>query len=138
MQKTVYGEKGGQVESYPLAECRHCDERGWTLFPWEKKEIGIDVKTVHLVHILPGATRGNHSHPRVAEWICPIEGEGLLRWRSPSGELNELHLEAQTRCVRIRPNVAHALTNIGSGELLLMAAREKDPAGDLTVPDRIV
>ena len=28
MQKTVYGEKGGQIELFPLAECRHCDERG--------------------------------------------------------------------------------------------------------------
>jgi oxalate decarboxylase/phosphoglucose isomerase-like protein (cupin superfamily) len=137
MQKTVYGEKGGQIESYPLAECRQCDERGWVIFPWGRKELGIDPRTIHVVHMLPGATHGNHSHPRVAEWLCPLEGEGLLRWRSPSGELNELHLEAQMSCVRIRPGVAHALTNIGSGVFLLMAAREKDSAGDLTVPDRI-
>ena len=138
METTVYGDKGGQIESYPLSECRHCDERGWVLFPWGKKDCGIDIRTLHVVHIMNGATRGNHSHPRAAEWLCPIEGEGLLRWRSLSGELQELHLEAQTRCVRIRPGVAHALTNIGSGELLLMVAREKDPAGDLTVPDKIV
>ena len=138
MQKTVYGEKGGQVESYSLIESRHSDERGWTLFPWERKEIGIDPRTIHIIHVMPGATQGNHRHPRVAEWICPIEGEGLLKWRSSSSELNELHLEAQTKCVRIRPGVAHAVTNIGAGALLLMGAREKDSAGDLTVSDKIV
>jgi oxalate decarboxylase/phosphoglucose isomerase-like protein (cupin superfamily) len=138
MEKTVYGTPGRQIEAYPLTESRHCDERGWVLFPWEKKGTGIDPATLHVVHILPGFTRGNHHHPRVAEWICPIEGEGLLVWRTPSGELQELRLEAQTKCVRILPGVAHAITNIGSGELLLLAAREKDPEGDFTVPDKIV
>lgn len=138
MPKTIYGEKGGQIESYDLADSHHVDERGWVLFPWQKKETGIDPATIHIVHILHGATRGNHSHPRVAEWICPIEGEGLLQWRSPSGELLELHLEPQKKCIRIRPNVAHAVTNVGAGELLLLAAREKDPSGDLTVSERIV
>jgi oxalate decarboxylase/phosphoglucose isomerase-like protein (cupin superfamily) len=138
MQKTLYGDGGGQIESFPLETCIHCDERGWVLFPWEAKEIEIDPKTIHIVHFRVGAMRGNHSHPRVAEWLCPIEGDGLLTWRSPSGEVQELRLEAQTRCVRIRPGVPHAVTNVGSGELLLMAAREKDPAGDLTVPDKVV
>ena len=137
MQKTLYGDKGGQIESFPLEACRHCDERGWVLFPWEKKESNIDPKTIHIIHSVPGATRGNHHHPGAAEWLCAIEGEGLLRWRSPSGELQELHLEAQTRCVRIRAGVPHAITNIGPGELLIIAAREKNPAGDSTVPDKI-
>ena len=138
MAKIVFGEKGGQIESYELADAHHRDQRGWVLFPWEKKGAEIDPTTIHIAHLLPGATRGNHSHPRVAEWLCPIEGEGLLQWRSPSGEILELHLEAQARCVRIRPGVAHAVTNIGGGELLLLAAREKDPEGDLSVPDKIV
>ncbi|MFA4947202.1 MAG: hypothetical protein WC674_01680 [Candidatus Krumholzibacteriia bacterium] len=137
MQKTIYGERGGQIESYPLEECRHCDERGWVLFPWAKRDADIDPKTLHIVHSRPGATRGNHYHPRVAEWLCPLEGEGLLKWKSPSGELQELHLEAQTRCVRILAGVPHAVINLGPGELLLMAARERDPAGDLSVPEKI-
>jgi dTDP-4-dehydrorhamnose 3,5-epimerase-like enzyme len=137
MQKTIYGERGGQVETYPIEECRHCDERGWVLFPWEKRDVDIDPKTIHIVHCRPGAIRGNHYHPRVAEWLCPLEGEGLLKWKSPSGELQELHLEAQTRCVRILPGVAHAVINLGPGELLLMAARERDPHGDLSVPEKI-
>ncbi|MDD4858057.1 MAG: WxcM-like domain-containing protein [Candidatus Krumholzibacteria bacterium] len=138
MQKTIFGDKGGQIESFSIESCRHCDERGWVLFPWENRETRIDPKTIHVVHFVPGATRGNHSHPRVAEWLCPIEGEGLLTWRSPSGELQELHLEAQARCVRIRPGVPHAVTNVGPGELILIAARESDPAGDLSVPDKVV
>ncbi len=138
MEKTVFGEQGGQVETYSLAECTHRDERGWVMFPWERKGVEIDPKTFHLVHTLPGVTRGNHSHPRAAEWLCVIEGEALLRWRPPSGDTQELHLEAQSKCVKIRPGVAHAVTNIGSGVMLLMAAREMDPAGDLSVPDKVV
>jgi len=138
MPKTIYGEKGGQVESYELADSHRYDERGSVVFPWEKRHADIDTETIHIVHILPGATRGNHRHPRAAEWMCPIEGEGLLRWRSPSGELLELHLEPQRNCLKIRPGVTHAVTNIGSGEFLLLAAREKDPEGDLTEPDKIV
>jgi hypothetical protein len=30
------------------------------------------------------------------------------------------------------------VTNIGSTELLLVAVREKDPEGDLSVPDKVV
>ncbi len=138
MPKTIYGEKGGQVESYELTASQRCDDRGWVLFPWEKRDTAIDPKTIHIAHILPGATRGNHRHPRVAEWLCPVEGEGLLRWRTPAGSLNELHLEAQRNCIRIKAGVAHAVTNIGSGEMLILAAREKDPEGDLTEPDKIV
>jgi dTDP-4-dehydrorhamnose 3,5-epimerase-like enzyme len=137
MQKTIYGERGGQVETYAIEDCRHCDERGWVLFPWEKRDVDIDPKTIHIVHCRSGAVRGNHVHPRVAEWLCPLEGAGLLKWKSPSGELQELHLEAQTRCVRILPGVAHALINLGPGELLVMAARERDPKGDLSVPEKI-
>jgi oxalate decarboxylase/phosphoglucose isomerase-like protein (cupin superfamily) len=137
MQKTIYGDRGGQIETYPIEECRHCDERGWVLFPWEKRNADIDAKTIHIVQSQPGATRGNHYHPRVAEWLCPLEGEGLLRWKTPSGELQELHLEAQTRCVRILPGIAHAVINVGPGVLVLIAARERDPAGDLSVPEKI-
>lgn len=138
MQKTIYGDRGGQVETYPIEECRHCDERGWVLFPWEKRNADIDPGTIHIVQSQPGATRGNHYHPRVAEWLCPLEGEGLLIWKTPSGELQELHLEAQSRCVRILPGTAHAVVNPGPGTLVLIAARERDPAGDLSVPEKIV
>jgi dTDP-4-dehydrorhamnose 3,5-epimerase-like enzyme len=138
MPKTVYGEKGGQIETFPLGECFSRDKRGWVIFPCERPGIAIDPKTIHIVKTLPGAKRGNHRHPRAAEWLCALEGEGLLVWRSPSGELQELHLEAQTSCVRIRPGIAHAVQNIGSGTLLLMAARELDPEGDLSVPDKII
>mgnify|MGYP001086385162 CR=1 FL=1 len=138
MPKTMYGEKGGQIESFPLENYLHSDERGWVLFPWDREEIAIDPKTIHVVETLPGAKRGNHRHPRAAEWLCPLEGEGILVWRSPSGELRELHLRSRGECVRIHPDVAHAVRNAGSGTFLLMAAREKDPEGDLSVPDTIV
>ena len=127
-----------QIESCRPAEHRYQDERGWVLFPWKGKEPSIDPATLHIVYILPGATRGNHYHPRAAEWICPIEGEGVLKWRLPGGgAVRELHLEAQRICVKIPPGVRHAVTNIGAGGLLILIAREKDQEGDPTVPEKI-
>jgi len=127
-----------QIESYGLAECCYTDERGWVLFPWEVTKAPIDTATLHIVNIMPGATRGDHYHPRAAEWLCPIEGEGLLKWRSGSdSDVQELCLEAHRICVKIHPGIRHAVTNIGGGELLLVAAREKDPKGDVTVPEKV-
>lgn len=137
MENSKQNEVGVQVQSYHLAE-PHADERGWVLFPWKGIEGTIDPDTLHIVHVAPGATRGNHYHPQATEWICSIEGEGLLTWRSvDDGTVNELHLEAQRTCVRISPGVRHAVKNIGPGELLLVAVREKKPEGDQTVQERV-
>ncbi len=138
MSKTANGEQGGEIETFPLDERLHRDERGWALFPWNREGAAIDPRTIHVVETLPGAKRGNHRHPRAAEWLCPLEGEGLLLWRSSSGEIRELSLEARRQCIRIRPDVAHAIQGAGSGPSLIIAAREKDQEGDLSIPDRIV
>ncbi len=130
-------ESGIEVLPYHHTES-HTDTRGWVLFPWKGIELAVDLDTLHIVHIAPGATRGNHFHPEAMEWICTIEGEGLLTWRGKDEEtVHELHLEAQRTCVKIPPGIRHAVTNIGSGELLLVAVREKRAAGDKTIKEDI-
>jgi oxalate decarboxylase/phosphoglucose isomerase-like protein (cupin superfamily) len=126
-----------QVVTYPLDERSRRDERGWVIFPWMKKDAYIDSATVHVIHISPGMTRGNHYHPRVSEWLCPLDGEGVLAWRSPAGATGEIVLEPRSTCILIPAGVRHAVTNTGGGELLLIAAREKDPEGDYTVPEKV-
>jgi oxalate decarboxylase/phosphoglucose isomerase-like protein (cupin superfamily) len=127
-----------EVVTHPLEEYSRRDERGWVVFPWKKGDPPIDPATVHVVHIAPGMTRGNHYHPRVSEWLCPLDGEGVLAWRSPaSAASGELVLEPRSACVRIPAGVRHAVINTGGGDLLLIAARERDPEGDYTVQEKV-
>jgi oxalate decarboxylase/phosphoglucose isomerase-like protein (cupin superfamily) len=129
---------GIDIETFRMDGSCHADERGWVLFPWEMHKAPIDPATIHIVHILPGATRGNHYHPRSFEWLCPLEGDGLLLWRAgEGGKVEKLRLEARRLCVRIPPGVRHAVTNDGGKELLIVAAREKHEEGDSTVYDAV-
>jgi oxalate decarboxylase/phosphoglucose isomerase-like protein (cupin superfamily) len=131
-------DSGIDIETFGMGGCCHADRRGWVLFPWKTRPAPIDSSTLHIVHILPGATRGNHYHPRASEWLCPIEGSGLLLWRTREGaKVEELPIEARRLCARIPPGIRHAVKNDGSKELLLLAAREKDKEGDLTVAEEV-
>jgi oxalate decarboxylase/phosphoglucose isomerase-like protein (cupin superfamily) len=122
-----------KLETYDLAGGSHADERGWVLFPWENLDIPIDPATIHIVQIKTGAVRGNHFHPRVSEFLCALEGDGLLKWRSEGSEIAyELEFGARRVCVRIPPGVRHAVTNTGNSDLIILAAREMDDKGDLT------
>lgn len=132
------GRQEQDIEQFEVGGCCHSDERGWVLFPWEGRRADIDPATIHIVHIVPGATRGNHFHPRVAEWLCPISGEGLLLYRPPGREtVRELRMAARKICVRIPPGIRHAVSNKGTEDLLLVAARGMDEEGDLTVREEV-
>ena len=132
------GQQEREIERFEIGESCHCDERGWVLFPWEDGRAVIDPSTLHIVHIVPGGTRGNHFHPRVSEWLCPISGEGLLLYRPPGEEMvRELRMDSRKICVRIPPGVRHAVRNVGTVDLLLVAARGKDDDGDLTVREEV-
>jgi oxalate decarboxylase/phosphoglucose isomerase-like protein (cupin superfamily) len=126
------------IEIYHLVDRGVADERGWVLFPWKGRHPPIETETCHIVHIKQGKTRGNHFHPQAAEWLCTIQGEGLLQWRSPGEDtVHELRLEPRRFCVRIPPGIRHAVTNTGGGEMLIFAAREQTPQGDQTVQEDV-
>lgn len=126
------------IEQFEIGDCCHSDERGWVLFPWEHIRAEIDPATLHIVHIVPGATRGDHFHPRVSEWLCPVSGEGLLLYRAPvEGDVRELRMSSRRICVRIPPGVRHAVTNDREEDLLLVAARGMDEEGDLTIREKV-
>ena len=132
------GQQKHEIERFEVGDRCRSDERGWVLFPWEGRRADIDPSTLHIVHIVPGGTRGNHFHPRVSEWLCPISGEGLLLYR-PSGEENvrELRMDSRRLCVRIPPGIRHAVRNTGTEDLLLVAARGRDEEGDLTIKEEV-
>jgi oxalate decarboxylase/phosphoglucose isomerase-like protein (cupin superfamily) len=126
------------IEQFEIGDCCHSDERGWVLFPWEGRQAHIDPATLHVVHIVPGGTRGNHFHPRASEWLCPISGEGLLLYRAHGeGPVRELHMISRRLCVRIPPGIRHAVTNTGREGFILVAARGMDEEGDLTVREKV-
>ena len=132
------GQQEQDIERFEIDDRCHADERGWVLFPWEGKRADIDPATIHIVHIVPGATRGNHFHPRVSEWLCPISGEGLLLYRPPGREsARELRMAPGRICVRIPPGIRHAVSNTGTEDLLLLAARGMDEEGDMTVGEDV-
>jgi oxalate decarboxylase/phosphoglucose isomerase-like protein (cupin superfamily) len=132
------GQQEQDIEQFEIGDCCHSDERGWVLFPWEGRRVDIDPATIHVVHIVPGATRGNHYHPRVSEWLCPISGEGRLLYR-PAGQetVRELRMTSRKFCVRIPPGIRHAVSNRGAEDLLLVAARGMDEEGDMTVREEV-
>ena len=126
------------IEIFEIGDFCRSDERGWVLFPWEGIRARIDPATLHIVHIVPGGTRGNHFHPRVSEWLCPVSGEGLLLYRPPGEDsARELSLASRRLCIRIPPGIRHAVSNTGAEDLLLVAARDMDEEGDLTVREKV-
>ena len=126
-----------ELEIFDMSDSRSADARGWVFFPWEKLRPAIDPATIHIVQVRRGAVRGNHYHPRVSEFLCALEGEGLLKWRAEGSEApSELELSARRECVRIPPGVRHAVENTGEDDLIILAAREMDEEGDLTEAER--
>jgi len=117
------------VEFIEIAKEIHRDERGFSFFPWtgraqEPREV---LRTLHLVSVLPGQTRGNHYHPGHEEWLYLFHGDGLLAWEA-EGQIKERMIAGGDLMIRIPPGVAHALTNPGPKVLYLLAWRE--PAGE--------
>ncbi len=79
---------------------------------------------VYLTTANPGFTKGNHYHKRKTEWFCVIKGKGELVLKDLiSKETKRILMDDEENfvVVEIPPNVAHAIKNIGSEVLYLLA-----------------
>ncbi len=118
------------VEFIDLAEEISEDARGLSFFPFKNRVSRADVliPNFHLVSIQPGQVRGNHAHPGHLEWLYPFHGQGDFIWKSPDGAQAARRLAGDRLIIRISPGVAHAVRNVGSEPIYLLAWRE--PLGE--------
>lgn len=127
-----------QVQFLPRR--RIADERGWFLKVLDGGEAGLPghVGEVYLTMAVPGQARGNHYHPKCAEWFAIVVGKALLMVADPvSGERAEWWLDAaQPQTVYMPAGLAHVFVNpadaAGDFVLAAYAADRYDPAD--TVP----
>jgi dTDP-4-dehydrorhamnose 3,5-epimerase-like enzyme len=116
------------------------DERGWFLKVITGTEADIPPRTgeVYLTLAHPGQARGNHYHPRTAEWFTVIHGRALLQVADPhSGARAEWWLDAgEPQTVFMPAGLAHVFVNPAGAEapflLIAYAANAYDPAD--TIP----
>lgn len=116
------------------------DERGWFLKVLDGGEAGLPghVGEVYLTMAVPGQARGNHYHPRCAEWFTIVQGRALLMVADPhSGERAEWWLDAgDPQTVHVPAGLAHVFVNPAEAKadflLIAYAADRYDPAD--TVP----
>ena len=100
------------------------DERGWLSEILRSEETGNHpFGQILITTAKQGYTKGNHYHTRKTEWYCVIKGKARLVIRNIKKEKRqEITLDANSLCVvTIPPYHAHAITNIGSDDMHLLA-----------------
>ena len=129
-----------KVKIYRHSEQMKQDRRGWAFFPFQA---GPDVRppceteSLHLVMSEPGAIRGNHFHDHSAEWFCVFGGQGELYYEE-DGLVQTARLDRDDLVIYIPPGVPHAVKNIGSTPLFLLAFRENAKGDPHTKPHPLV
>ena len=88
----------------------------------------------------PGIVRGNHWHQTKAEKFWVIQGEGMIRLRSPGGDILSFPVSGSCiTAVDIPPGYAHTIENRGSADLvtILWASACFDPDHPDTYPQEV-
>ena len=117
---------------------RH-DARGWLA---EILRAGQDIPAqagqLYVTAARPGITKGHHYHTRKTEWFCVVQGEGRLELEEMATGHRQAIEMSQARMVRVTipPGVGHAITNTGTGLLLLLVYVNEvfDPQDPDTLP----
>lgn len=112
---------------------RHRDERGVFVEMLKTRDCGqFSFFTAH-----PGVTRGGHYHHTKSEKFLVIQGKALFRFRHLlSDESFEIVTTGdESRVVETVPGWAHNITNVGSGELVVMLWANE--VFDLDRPDTV-
>ena len=89
----------------------------------------------------PGITRGNHYHDAKTEKFLVLEGDAVIAFRHRvTGETARVPVAGtELRVVDIPPGWAHAITNVGDRELIVLfwASEVFDPARPDTHPGEV-
>ena len=116
----------------------HGDERGFVFEPATPGELAAQ-RNVHVVRSAPGAVRGNHFH-RLGTEILTVIGPAHVRVREDGVTRDVEAAPGEVlRCV-FPPLVAHAISNPGPGDQILVAFNTwpHDPAAPDVVRDVIL
>jgi UDP-2-acetamido-2,6-beta-L-arabino-hexul-4-ose reductase len=110
------------------------DSRGSVFEPFASTWLPSQ-RNLHVVVTEPGCVRGNHYHTRGTE-ILIVQGPALVRMREGQRTHDTLVPDGEViRCI-IPPRVAHAVQNLGTGPMLLLASSDLgyDPEAPDVVP----
>ena len=121
----------------------HTDERGWLVeILREKHTDGKISGQFYVTAAKPGISKGNHYHTRKTEWFCVISGKAKLVLKDlKTNKVDEIAMGDENMVVvKIPPNIAHSIKNIGKNDMMLLAFidEEFDPDDPDTIPHELI
>jgi oxalate decarboxylase/phosphoglucose isomerase-like protein (cupin superfamily) len=102
------------------------DGRGWHMSPLVPGFPALGPGChLHIVSLLPGAIRGNHSHTTTDEWMVFWGGRVLFAWQEKGKPREKLLEEDKAYLVHVPAGEPHACRNTGEKESYLLSYYEK-------------
>tara|TARA_R100001594_G_C4044833_1_gene263930 strand:+ start:273 stop:752 length:480 start_codon:yes stop_codon:yes gene_type:complete len=65
-----------------------------------------------MVHFLPGAVRGNHSHPEFDEYVLVVDGTVAIVTKNPVDNSDIAMVASKGTCIRTPSGVSHAVHSL--------------------------
>lgn len=98
------------------------DQRG-SLIENTDVQVMLNSKHFFISKSKPGVIRGNHYHKNKSEWFLVVQGTAEITTIDIETKATESQIvkDIDHILVNMKPNVAHAIKNIGPNEMILLA-----------------
>ena len=101
--------------------------RGWSADPFPREDFPGPYRNVHVVSLEPAAVRGNHAHLNQTECLFLIGGRVLFAVaQSTNDEVKLREFSKGPVLLKIPPTVYHAIKNIDSCPIYILAFSDQD------------
>ena len=114
------------------------DERGCLvklLMQQELKDARQEFGEIYITTAKPGVVKGNHYHPLATEWFFIISGQGKLALCTAEGERRDISLSGDDpTIVKVPAGIRHAIKNVGTEDLALLAYADHPYNPSDTIP----
>jgi quercetin dioxygenase-like cupin family protein len=97
------------------------DGRGWVVDPLVQAPGDEPLRHAHLASLEPGAIRGNHVHSGASEFILVWSGKAEIAWEEGGRVVREGVGDDSLVVFEIPPGIPHAVTNVGTTTVYLIA-----------------
>ena len=120
------------------------DARGWFLKVIDGQEEDLPPRTgeIYLTLAEPGQVRGNHYHPKTAEWFTVVLGQAQLRISDPlTRDFRDFWLDAANPCtIYVPAGLGHAFKNPdeATSAMILVAYADRPYQPNDTIPLEIL